>query len=321
MLRNKCLYGLALLTAAMLTINAYSATKNGHRSSARMSGSNAACANAEFEQVTVKGKVCKKLMITLDHAKPNRTYSVFVNDEKVGTISTNEKGKGKLDLRNASFMTDGCQRMRNGFPMLHKGDSISVGPLTGVFVDEDDDDGSGSGGTGGDTGGGALGYPFHGDLIGFGSTYGSVTYNETMDNGVLNRSFEITYADAIPMHLLFVAINGDVWVNLMTDANGQAHLLMQTNPPAGSTDVELMPIGFPSIQMGDVVSVGLGSAMMAGTPAPGGGAGSGDPAGGDTGSGDAGAGDDHPCNGGSSNDDDDHEHHDHGHHYAKGHDK
>src|SRR5204863_3030862 len=65
----------------------------------------------------------------------NQDLPVVINDVTVGMIHTNDGGAGKLDLRSGFTHGHGHGTLPEGFTSLNTGDTVSVGPLTGIFFD------------------------------------------------------------------------------------------------------------------------------------------------------------------------------------------
>jgi hypothetical protein len=142
-------------------------------------------------------------------------------------VRTNSSGRGKLHLRTAAFIggSDACA-MSHNFPNIHCGSRIKVGSsVCGAFFDDDDD---------------AQEYKVEGEL-----DDGEVTYTEEMEDGVLERQFEVEADGFASGESVDIAVNGAVVATVIADEDGEIELEMRSAASGDDDDddeVQTMPI-------------------------------------------------------------------------------
>jgi uncharacterized membrane protein YuzA (DUF378 family) len=250
MMRKLSLIALAIVALGALTMDISGAVTNRHKAVSKLFGSATVRARAKYESCMVNGASCRKFQVVVNHAPPNRTLAVRLNNHKVGVVRTNSSGRGKLHLRTAAFIggSDACA-MSHNFPNVHCGSRIKVGSsVCGVFFDDDEDD--------------AQEYQVDGEL-----ENGEVSYTEEMDDDVLVRTFEVEAEGFAPGESVDIAVNGNVVATVVADEDGEIELEMRSAASGGDDDdegdeIQAMPDSFPTLQPGDVVTVGAQSTTL-----------------------------------------------------------
>lgn len=90
---------------------------------------------ASFLERPREGTLEERFKVEIQHAVPGKKYTVRVDGKKVGTITANLLGKGKLQLRTAQFIDspgDGDPLPAN-FPNIKNGTLITVGTISGTL--------------------------------------------------------------------------------------------------------------------------------------------------------------------------------------------
>ncbi len=108
------------------------------RVEARMSaGNDQAQAKARYRDRARGSTLEQRFDVEVEDFEPGAELLVTVNGMTVGTIFVNALGVGELQLRTAAFIDDpgDGDPIDTDFPRLQQGDSVSVGPLKGSFVD------------------------------------------------------------------------------------------------------------------------------------------------------------------------------------------
>lgn len=89
--------------------------------------------SAEYEQETENGVTKRKFKAQIEHATPNTSYAVIVNGVSVGSVITNSRGKGSLQL-STQPRNSGDSQMPSNFPAVSIGTTVSIGGLSSNFV-------------------------------------------------------------------------------------------------------------------------------------------------------------------------------------------
>lgn len=109
------------------------------RVEARMSaGNDQAQAKARYRDRARRNSLEQRFDVEVEDFDPGTELVVTVNGMTVGTIFVNGLGVGELQLRTAAFIDDpdDGDPIDTDFPRLQAGDTVSVGPLKGAFVDD-----------------------------------------------------------------------------------------------------------------------------------------------------------------------------------------
>lgn len=263
---------LGLVCSMFMTTHASAAVTNRHKVTSQLFGSNTMNARSVYEQCLMDGTPCKKFSVVVDHAAPNRSYSIYLNGSKVGSVSTNSTGAGKMSMRTAAFIgATNAHPIPSGFPSVGMGDFIKVGSrMAGIFFERTDSDVQDS--------------EVEGALGGVEGASGDVSYKEEFDDGALDREFDLQFEGAAPGEVLDITVNGVVVFTVTADADGAVDLVLksassneeddqdgqcdddnQGDDDQGGDDggsSQIIPDSFPSIHAGDVVGIGFASATM-----------------------------------------------------------
>lgn len=107
------------------------------RVEARMTaGNDQAQAKARYQDRARRNTLEQRFDVEVEDFAPGSELVVTVNGLNVGTIFVNALGVGELQLRTAAFIDDpgDGNPIDTDFPRLQPGDTVSVGPLKGAFV-------------------------------------------------------------------------------------------------------------------------------------------------------------------------------------------
>lgn len=103
---------------------------------AKLSGNGAFKGKASFLERPREGTIEERFKVEIQHGIPGKKYAVRVNGKKVGYITANLLGKGKLQLRTAQFIDnpgDG-DPLPSNFPNVKNGVEVSIGnKIFGTF--------------------------------------------------------------------------------------------------------------------------------------------------------------------------------------------
>lgn len=106
------------------------------RVEARMElGNDQAQAKARYRDRFRNGLLEQRFDVQAEDFKPGAELVVSVNGTTVGSVFINDLGVGEMQLRTAEFIDDPGDGTPIGseFPRLMPGDTVSVGPLDGIF--------------------------------------------------------------------------------------------------------------------------------------------------------------------------------------------
>ncbi len=117
-------------------------------------------AQAKYRERFKNGKLERRFQVEVEDASGVQSFDISVNGQLVGTLTTNNLGRGEFQLRTGAFIdspNDG-QPMPNSFPSLQAGDTVQVGDMTITLgATGGGGNGGGGGGGGGGNGGGGNG--------------------------------------------------------------------------------------------------------------------------------------------------------------------
>lgn len=131
----------AALALAAISFQAASAASNrggnDFRTRARLNGNTLASGKADYRERDRNGTVEQRFSVEVEDATPGAVMQIHVNDVLIGTIVIDDLGIGELQYRTAQFIDDpgDGDPIPDGFPTLIDGDTITVGPLAGTFVE------------------------------------------------------------------------------------------------------------------------------------------------------------------------------------------
>ncbi|MFO0922805.1 MAG: dockerin type I domain-containing protein [Pirellulales bacterium] len=198
-----------------------------------------------------------ELSLKLDGAPASQSYDIKINGISLGTLTTDSRGRGKLELR------DGDDRQgANGIPasvvpltaetLLMVGD-LFQGKLGDLGKLDDNASGTSGGSTGGSTGTTIIAGNWVASFTATNGLRGSAEYEVETERGV-TRKLKIEVERAAPQTSVAVVIAGKEVGNILVDARGKGKLILSTQPKGVS---ELpFPADFPSISEGTELKVG-----------------------------------------------------------------
>lgn len=164
-------------------------------------------------RIKSNGAVRDRLTVKISRAKPLRSYGVWVNGVRVGSIMTNAAGKGRLKLKN------------DAAPDLGRMAHIRVSSkVSGVLMDQDF--------------GPVQRYRVKAKLRGDGNNglSGNARYRERFKNGSLRRDFSVELEDGPANTTYEVRVNNKVVAMITTNAAGFADLNLRTPQHINSHD-------------------------------------------------------------------------------------
>jgi hypothetical protein len=251
MRRQTRFFTILSMVLAILAVHASASASPDFRSIARLFGPTPLRGKAVYEERDHGGTLEQRFKVELQNGIPGKQYTVRVNGDNVGSITINNLGRGKLQLRTAQFIDDPSDGLPipNGFPRLDTGAIVTAGPLAGVVFDTLDTN--------------LQRYRVEGE---FGND-GGVKYQERFDDGLLEREFEVEIEHQQPNRIFAVMVRGRIVGSIHTNSLGRGRLELRTpafiNDPS---DGQPLPNTFPSLRAGEVVTVGNMTATLAAVP-------------------------------------------------------
>src|SRR5688572_15981345 len=165
--------------------------KKPHIAAARLFGDATMRGHARFWQRTHGVNTRQFLIVHVNGALPLQTFDVAVNGLVIGSITTNADGSGKLHLRTGG--PGSSEPMPDGFAKIMTGDTITVGPITGVFFVKAPK--------------AKKLYEVRGKLDGDGELAGWVRYREHIKPPGLDRRFFVTIENAAAFEAFDIYVN------------------------------------------------------------------------------------------------------------------
>lgn len=98
----------------------------------RTNNGNATDAKARYEERFKNGGLMRRFDVEIEDAGSNQSFPIFVKNQQVATVTTNQFGFVEFQLRTAAFIDspgDG-QPMPATFPSLRAGDQVRIGSMT-----------------------------------------------------------------------------------------------------------------------------------------------------------------------------------------------
>jgi hypothetical protein len=276
-LRTVTLHGLIAMILAILALPSIASASDEDRLrvEARLFGPTPLKGKARYEERQRSNGLERRFKVEVERGVPGSVHTILVNGNNVGLVIINALGRGKFQLRTPEFIDspgDGDPMPAN-FPNLTTGDTVNVGPISGVFFIKDGSDGGGGGG------GGVQQYRLRGGLIDQTPADGHVEYRERLRSTGLERRFKVEIEHATADTDFQVRVNGQLVATITTSSAGFVEFQLRTAQFIDSPgDGEPMPGNFPSLQDGDIVTVGGMTATLRprGSGGGGGGGGGGD---------------------------------------------
>jgi hypothetical protein len=219
-----------------------------HRSSARFWGSPQMRGHARYIEKMINGQRNQRFSVHVARALPFQLLPVRVNGHMIGMIRANPAGIANLRLRSDGH---GSSHMPGNFPNIRTGDVVSVGCMNGVCF-EDGENGE---------------FDLQGEVEDAGAHY-QAEYQESMDDGALDREFKVEIEGAAADSTLDVFVDDVLVGSVTTDALGNAVLKFESGDNAsgdddanddddgGAEDNQPFPDTFPAVTAGSVVRVG-----------------------------------------------------------------
>jgi hypothetical protein len=213
---------------------------------ASLFGDAAAGGHVEYREKQRDDGLERRFKVRVEDAAPGAEYDVFVGDYFAGSFIINSLGKGKLDLRTDASGEPGedNEPMPPNFPLLDSGQPVLVGAMSGVLF------------TQGGSGGGAEKFRLRGRERS-GEFDIDVRYEERFKNGTLMRKFKVEIEDANEGDVYDIVINGQTWGSVTIGSDDEGRFELRTAAFIDDPDDgEPMPDSFPSLVVGDIVTVG-----------------------------------------------------------------
>lgn len=231
----KSLTNTSLILAIMAVVSMTGTAHGAKTSWARLFGDSAYKVQAKYEQQTEDGQISQRLKVHVKKGLPLQTLDVTINGVIVGVITTNPAGNGKLVLRTPQSLV----------PTIVSGDVITVGPLSGVFLSK-----SGK-------------YKIDGDFAVDGTTVlGHVKYTERLRHGQLDRRFHVSLEGAAAGEVFDVQVNGVSVGTITANEEGEGSFKLRSAAFVHGNGWAAMSNDFPSLQPGDVVTVGIATVTL-----------------------------------------------------------
>ena len=141
MLKNATRITMLMTVLAVIALQSAALARgsNDHRVEAELIGNTLASGKAKYrERLRNDDTLEQRFSVEVEDAEPGAMFQIFVNEMLVGTIVIDDLGMGELQYRTPAFIDDpgDGDPIPDGFPTLIDGDTITVGPLAGVFVEK-----------------------------------------------------------------------------------------------------------------------------------------------------------------------------------------
>jgi hypothetical protein len=102
----------------------------------KLEGDNDLSGRVTYREQVKKHGLDRRFEVQVQNAAPGAAFEIFVNGEHAGTVTANDEGRGRFELRTASFIASQshAQPMPDSFPSLQAGDAVVVGAMTTTLV-------------------------------------------------------------------------------------------------------------------------------------------------------------------------------------------
>jgi hypothetical protein len=192
----------------------------------------------EFERSPEYWKV--EISVKIRNAEIGSTHDFFVDGTKLGSLTINALGKGRLDL--STSPSAGELPFVGGIPDIHIGSQIQVGSIleatVGGFNDSTDN---------------SIRYgEVEFEMFGNNGVRGSVKLEQDPEDGGLKTEFRVRIRDTAPGQTLNVFVDDVNVGQIQVESNGRGALELSTDP---NFDELPFPASFPEIQTGSVVRI------------------------------------------------------------------
>lgn len=138
MLRKTIVPAIVLAVLALAFAHAQTALASGGwtKVKANLNGAGPASGKAVYRERQHGRVLEQRFSVEVEDAVPGEMMTVAVNGVVFGIIVIDDLGIGELEYRTPAFIDDpgDGDPIPDGFPTLHAGDDITVGPLSGTFV-------------------------------------------------------------------------------------------------------------------------------------------------------------------------------------------
>lgn len=228
------------------------ATGDAFRSSGRLFGGGLH-GQARYAEQMRNGRLLRLFVLDIENADPFQNIPIFVNGQRLLTMTTNPAGKGRLIMRSAEFFDDPTagMKMPAGFPRLRTGDFVAAGPATGVIFTRH--------------GGNVLPTPdrvqtvaTHGRVQGTGPSgvKGTVEFRARQVRGQpVERIFTADLSNIPPFESVQIKLDHQVIATATADGDGNANLVLRTQSYIDEAGEIAMPTSFPSLHAGNVLRI------------------------------------------------------------------
>ena len=213
----------------------------------RMYGDTDARLKVIYREKPVQGELTQRFKVKLKHAPANSTWTVMIGGDAFATLTANANGRATLDLRSPSLIDgpDDGEPIPGDFPFLGSLDFVQVSHTSGTLFDQDDsawDD--------------IQTFRLKGRVDPDDRSFRS-EYRDRYRHGRLQRRFEAEVHDGTPGATYQVLINGEHVGSFVADDDGEGELKYRTASFIDDpSDGEPMPHWFPTLDIGDVVTIG-----------------------------------------------------------------
>ncbi len=233
---------IAIAAVTLFALTPALAIAANHKATAHLHGSPITTGKARYQEKLINGRRDQRLKVNVAHAMPLQALQVRVNGHPVGVAVANIAGNARLNLRTGGIGS--ADPIPAGFPTLRDGDVVTVGSLSGVCFDDS------SNGR----------YELEGKVE-IGSAEYKAEYKERQQGDTLRRGFEVEIEGGPANTSFEIVVNGAVVATISTNSLGNAQVEFSAGGDDGddSDDCgnhEPLPEGFPSLQVGDTVSIG-----------------------------------------------------------------
>lgn len=236
-----------------------------------LQGTGAETARVVFESGTENGVAQNELKVRVRNSTPSSTLDVAINGMTVGSVATDVRGNGALQLATVPNGTSELP-LPADFPAVAAAATVQIGPtMTGTLAvptntnpyvnheghgehhrgDDGEHDHEDHGGGGSRDAGETQ---FASVLTGTGSQLGYVQFESETHRGTLKSELGISVNSLTPNASLDVIIDNITVGQIVTDANGHGDLDL-SSLPRGTNELPL-PANFPVIAAGSSIQIG-----------------------------------------------------------------
>jgi hypothetical protein len=186
----------------------------------------------------------RKFIARLREVTPGELVRIYLNGEFLAGAFADEDGVAELRLRTPEFIDDpeDWDVMPDSFPRIFVSDDVIVGPTSGYFFDEDED------------------LEDEAQRVVVRAPFGQAPfvngvsrYSEKLRKGELVRKFRVRVENGQPNAVLDILINGEFLGTVTLNIFGEGEVMLRSDADEDEDD---MPVSFPSVLPGFVITVG-----------------------------------------------------------------